>query len=189
MLKVDLRKKYKTLRKALSTTQVDDLSMSIANQLLKLPIWEHSFYHIFLAIEEQKEVNTDYILNILSGKDKHIVISKSDFETGLMRSFLLTDNTVIKKNSYNIPEPVDGIDISNDKIEVVFIPLLAFDKKGNRVGYGKGFYDRFLANCKPETIKIGLSFFEAEAEAEIYDVFDSDVRLDYCVTASELYQF
>ena len=84
MLKADLRKKYNVLRKALSPIQVDDLSMSIANQLLKLPIWEFSFYHIFLAIEEQKEVNTDYILNILSGKDKHIVISKSDFETGLM---------------------------------------------------------------------------------------------------------
>ncbi|CAH8281259.1 5-formyltetrahydrofolate cyclo-ligase [Mariniflexile fucanivorans] len=187
MLKVDLRNKYKTLRKALSTTQVDDLSMSIANQLLKLPIWEYSFYHIFLAIEEQKEVNTEYILNILSGKDKHIIISKSDFETGLMTNFLLTDNTVIKKNSYNIPEPVDGIDISNDKIDVVFIPLLAFDKKGNRVGYGKGFYDRFLTHCKPETIKIGLSFFEAETE--INDVFESDVRLDYCVTADLVYRF
>ncbi|MDO7171052.1 5-formyltetrahydrofolate cyclo-ligase [Mariniflexile sp. AS56] len=187
MLKAELRKQYKTLRNALSTPEVDDFSLSIANQLLKLPIWELSFYHIFLAIEEHKEVNTDYILNILSGKDKHILISKSDFETGLMTHFLLTDNTVIKKNSYNIPEPVDGIEILNDKIEVVFIPLLAFDKKGNRVGYGKGFYDRFLANCKPETIKIGLSFFEAETE--ITNLFESDIRLDYCVTPKEVYKF
>jgi 5-formyltetrahydrofolate cyclo-ligase len=187
MLKAELRKKYKALRNALSTTQIDNLSMNVANQLLKLPVWEFSFYHIFLAIEEQKEVNTDYILNILSGKDKNIVISKSDFETGLMTHFLLTDNIKIKKNSYNIPEPVDGIEISNDKIDVVFIPLLAFDKKGNRVGYGKGFYDRFLANCKPETIKIGLSFFEAETE--ISNVFESDVRLDYCVTPEKVYNF
>ncbi|MFD0989470.1 5-formyltetrahydrofolate cyclo-ligase [Mariniflexile jejuense] len=187
MLKADLRKKYKSLRNTLSMTQIDNLSMAIANQVLKLPIWEHSFYHIFLAIEEQKEVNTDYILNILSGKDKHIVISKSDFETGLMTNFLLTDNTVIKKNNYNIPEPVDSIEISNEKINVVFIPLLAFDEKGNRVGYGKGFYDRFLANCKPETIKIGLSFFEAETE--INDVFESDIRLDFCVTPENIYRF
>lgn len=187
MTKSDLRKKYKSLRKELSTTQINDFSISIANQLLKLPIWNFYFYHIFLAIEAQKEVNTDYILNILSGKDKHIVISKSNFETGEMINFLLTDSTIIKKNPYNIPEPVDGIEISNDKIEVVFIPLLAFDKKGNRVGYGKGFYDRFLATCKPETIKIGLSFFEAEAE--ITDVFESDVRLDYCVTSIGVYSF
>lgn len=187
MTKNDLRKKYKALRKNLSNTQVDELSLVIANQLLKLPIWEFYFYHIFLAIEEQKEVNTDYILNILSGKDKHIVISKSDFETGLMNHFLLTDNTLIKKNSHNIPEPIDGIEISNNKIEVIFIPLLGFDKKGNRVGYGKGFYDRFLAHCTPETLKIGLSFFEAEAE--ILNVFKSDIRLDYCVTPKTIYTF
>ena len=187
MTKKELRKTYKAHRKDLSENQIEDLSLAISNQLLKLPIWNYSFYHIFLAIEEQKEVNTDYILNILSGKDKNILISKSDFNTGNMTHFLLTDNTVIKKNEYNIPEPVAGIEISNDKIEVVFIPLLAFDKKGNRVGYGKGFYDRFLADCKPETVKVGLSFFEAENE--ITDVFESDVRLDYCVTPESVYTF
>lgn len=187
MTKTELRKKYKNLRKNLTESEVDDLSLALANQVLKLDIWKHSFYHIFLTIEEQKEVNTDYILNILSGKDKNILISKSDFETGDMTHFLLTDNTTIKKNKYNIPEPVDGIEILNDKIDVVFIPLLAFDKTGNRVGYGKGFYDRFLANCKPETIKIGLSFFEAETE--ITDVFETDVKLDYCVTPEQVYKF
>ncbi|MGB5419630.1 5-formyltetrahydrofolate cyclo-ligase [Algibacter sp.] len=187
MTKSALRKKYKMLRNGLSEKQKDNRSLSIANQLLKLPIWEFSFYHIFLAIEEKKEVNTDYILNILSGKDKNILISKSDFKTGGMTHFLLTDNTVIKKNHWNIPEPINGIEIANDKIEVVFIPLLAFDKKGNRVGYGKGFYDRFLADCKPETLKIGLSFFEADEE--ITDIFDGDIGLDYCVTANKVYNF
>lgn len=187
MIKSELRKKYKSLRNTLSTAQIDNLSMSVANQLLKLPVWEFSFYHIFLTIEEQKEVNTDYILNILSGKDKNIVISKSDFKSGLMSHYLLTDNTKIKKNSYNIPEPVAGIEILNDKIEVVFVPLLAFDTQGNRIGYGKGFYDRFLADCNPKTIKIGLSLFEAETE--IIEVFESDVKLDYCVTPDKIYNF
>ena len=187
MTKAELRKKYKALRNDLSLDTMDTFSISIANQLIKLPIWEHSFYHIFLAIEEQKEVQTDYILSILSGKDKNILVSKSNFKTGLMRHFLLTDSTKIKKNHYNIPEPVDGIEIFNDKIDVVFIPLLAFDKQGNRVGYGKGFYDRFLVDCKPETVKIGLSFFEAENE--IKDLFEGDIRLDYCVTPEQIYRF
>ena len=69
----------------------------------------------------------------------------------------------------------------------MFVPLLAFDTKGNRIGYGKGFYDRFLADCKPETIKIGLSFFEAEKDFN--DVSKDDVQLDYCVTPEELFQF
>ena len=187
MTKNDLRKTYKTLRSNLSAHEMDDYSLAIANQLLKLPVWEYSFYHVFLAITEQKEINTDYILNILSGKDKNVLISKSDFKTGGMTHFLLTDNTPIKKNKYNIPEPVDGIEIADNKVDVVFIPLLAFDKTGNRVGYGKGFYDRFLAKCKPETIKIGLSFFEAENE--ITDVFDTDVKLDFCVTPVQIYKF
>lgn len=187
MTKKELRQKYKTLRNQLSEAQIDDFSMAIANQLLKLAIWEHSFYHIFLSIEEKKEINTDYILNILSGKDKHIVVSKCDFKTGALTNYLLTDSTAIKKNSYGIPEPIEGIEILNDKIEVVFVPLLAFDKQGNRVGYGKGFYDRFLSDCKPETLKIGLSVFEAEDE--ITDAFDGDIPLDYCVTPHQLYAF
>ena len=81
MNKAELRKKYKMLRNSLSLEKIDDLSIDIANRALKLPIWEHSFYHIFLSIEEHKEINTDYLLNVLAGKDKNIVISKSDFKT------------------------------------------------------------------------------------------------------------
>ncbi|WP_066222300.1 5-formyltetrahydrofolate cyclo-ligase [Formosa haliotis] len=187
MTKSELRSLYKAKRKALAIETCDDFSLDISNQLLSLPIWDKSFYHIFLTIEEQKEINTEYILNILSGKDKNIVISKSDFKTGLMHQFLLTDATTIKKNAYNIPEPVDGIPIPNTSIDVVFIPLLAFDKKGNRIGYGKGFYDRFLKACKPGVIKIGLSFFEAEDT--ISDVYDTDIPLDYCVTPKRIYTF
>lgn len=187
MKKSEFRKKYKTLRQQLSESQIEDYSLKIANQLLKLNIWDKSFYHIFLTIEEQKEINTEYILNILAGKDKNIVISKSNFEDFSMTHVLLTDSTKIKKNSYNIPEPIDGFVIASENIDVVFVPLLAFDKIGNRVGYGKGFYDRFLADCKPGTIKIGLSFFKAEKEISYSD--ENDVILDYCVTPEEIYLF
>ena len=187
MIKSELRHLYKKRRQQLSTERIDEQSLAIANQLLQLDIWNHSFYHIFLSITEHKEVDTDYILNILSGKDKNIIISKSDFNTLKMTHFLLTDNTVIKKNEWNIPEPVDGIEIASNKIDVVFVPLLAFDKQGNRVGYGKGFYDKFLSECKPKTIKIGLSFFEAEENID--DVFETDIKLDYCVTPNNIYHF
>jgi len=188
MTKAELRITYRLKRKKLSDTELDDYSLEIANQLLQLDIWNFSFYHVFLTIIEQGEINTDYILNILSGKDKNIVLPKSDFKKGVLQNFLLTDSTTIKKNKYNIPEPVDGIPIPAENIEVVFIPLLAFDKNGNRVGYGKGFYDTFLASCKPETIKIGLSFFEAETRI-ISDIFEGDIALDYCVTPKQVYRF
>lgn len=187
MTKSELRKKYKALRQHLTPNQVEDLSLHIANRLLQLPIWDASFYHLFLSIEEHKEVNTEYILNILSGKDKNSVISKSNFNTREMTHYLLTDSTRIKKNEWHIPEPIDGIIIESSKIEVVFVPLLACDKTGQRVGYGKGFYDKFLASCKPETIKIGLSYYDVEDPIE--DVSTEDVRLDHLVTPQMTYSF
>lgn len=187
MLKKELRAKYKALRNQLSENDVEEMSLAIANNVLTLPIWEKTYFHIFLPILEHKEVNTEFILHLLSGKDKEIVISKSDFETRNMTHFLLTDNTKIKKNHYNIPEPVDGLEVPTIKIDVVFVPLLAFDKSGHRAGYGKGFYDKFLKECKTQTIKIGLSFFETEDKIE--DVFENDVKLEYCVTPKEVYTF
>jgi 5-formyltetrahydrofolate cyclo-ligase len=187
MNKTELRQKYKALRNLLSENEVEEMSLAIANKILILPLWEKTYFHIFLPITEQKEVNTEFILHILSGKDKEIIVSKADFATRNMTHFLLTDNTKIKKNEYNIPEPVDGIEVPSNKIDVVFVPLLAFDKKGHRVGYGKGFYDKFLSECKPDAIKIGLSFFEPEEL--ITDVFEGDIKLDYCVTPNSIHSF
>ena len=149
-----LRSKYKVLRQSLTQEEIEDKSLAIANQLLRMDtvpslrlVWDKLYYHLFLTIEEQKEINTEYILQILAGKDKEIVISKCEFATLGMTHFLLTDNTKIKKNSYKVPEPVDGLEVPDAKIDVVFVPLLAYDKQGNRVGYGKGFYDNFLSKC------------------------------------------
>jgi 5-formyltetrahydrofolate cyclo-ligase len=187
MLKKYAREKMKEARKLLSYEEIEEKSAAIANQLLKLDLWDNTYFHIFLPIETQKEVNTEYILHILQGKDKEIVLSKSDFKTTSMTPFLLTDNTKIKKNDYSIPEPVNGLQVPTKMIEVVFVPLLAYDKQGNRVGYGKGFYDKFLSQCSDDVIKIGLSFFEPEELIE--DVFEDDVTLDFCVTTDHIYAF
>ncbi|NDP26139.1 MAG: 5-formyltetrahydrofolate cyclo-ligase [Flavobacterium sp.] len=187
MLKKQIRAKYKALRNQLSENDLEEMSLAIANKVLTLPIWEKNYFHIFLPITEHNEVNTEFILHLLSGKDKEIVVSKSDFETREMTHFLLTDNTKIKKNEYNIPEPIDGLEVPVNKIDVVFVPLLAFDKSGHRAGYGRGFYDKFLIECKPEIIKIGLSFFEPEENID--DVFENDVKLNYCVTPNKIYEF
>jgi 5-formyltetrahydrofolate cyclo-ligase len=187
MFKKELRKKYKDLRQQLTSLEIEEMSLDIANNLLKLNVWNKTYFHLFLTIEEQKEINTEFILHILQGKDKEIVISKSDFSSLEMMHYLLTDNTKFQKNEYNIPEPIDGLEVPISKIDVVFVPLLAFDIKGNRVGYGKGFYDKFLTNCKSETIKIGLSFFEAETQIE--DFSENDIRLDFCVTPEKIYAF
>ena len=187
MTKKELRKKYRRLRNNFSLKQIDDFSLQIANQALQLPIWHFENYHVFLSIQEHKEVQTDVLLNILSGKDKNIIVSMSDFETRKMINVLLTDNVIIKKNEWNIPEPQNGITINNKIIDVIFVPLLAYDTKGNRIGYGKGFYDTFLAACKPNVIKVGLSFFKPETT--ISDTAPHDIKLDYCITPENIYTF
>ena len=187
MTKEQLRSKYKSLRKTLDHAQKEDFSLAIANKLLDLDIWKSAYYHLFLTIDTKNEIDTDYILHILQGKDKHVVISKSNFSDYSLSHYLLTDSTVLKLNSFNVPEPEDGIEVTVNQIEVVFIPLLAFDLAGNRVGYGKGYYDRFLSACNATTLKIGLSYFDAEPI--ITDIGTDDVKLDYCVTPHQIYRF
>lgn len=186
MGKSQLRISYLEKRKELPLDLIDEFSLKIANQTLVLPIWNRTYYHLFLTISEKKEVNTQFILHILQGREKSVVISKSNFSTNTLQHFLLQENTVLKPSAYGIPEPQNGLEISVDKLDVVFVPLLAFDLNGNRVGYGKGFYDRFLATCQEDAIFIGLSFFEAEKQIE---VSNDDVPLHYCVTPEQVYDF
>lgn len=186
MLKKDLRLHYSELRNKISPQHLLNSSLTIANKLLQLPIWTFENYHIFLPISKKKEVNTSFILSILQGKDKNIILPKVSSESSL-KHYLLTDNTKLQESTWGIPEPVNGIEISPNKIDVVFVPLLVFDKEGNRVGYGKGFYDDFLSKCKSATLKIGLSLFEAENK--ITDVDERDVPLNYCVTPNTIYSF
>ncbi len=181
-----LRKKYVEKRTELSQQDVDDMSIAIANQLLSLPIWKANFMHLFLSIESKKEVNTSYILSVLQGKDKEVIVPKVSSE-GDLEHYVLTDSTPLKNNRWGIPEPISGIRIPENQIEVVFVPLLAFDTQGHRIGYGKGMYDGFLKKCRPDVIKVGLSFFDAEPPFK--ELFSSDIPLNYCVTPKKTYRF
>lgn len=182
-----LRAKYRALRNELSIEDIEDKSLAIANNLSQLPIWENQYFHVFLPIIKLREVNTENILHVLAGKDKDVVLSASDFETRAMAHFLLTDGTKIQVNSYGIPEPVNGLEVPITKIDVVIVPLLAYDLQGNRIGYGKGFYDIFLASCRPDVIKVGVSFFDPEP---IFDgLLETDIALNYCVTPDKVYTF
>src|SRR5690554_4612170 len=135
MDKATLRKTYITRRSALSEKEIEDKSLVIANQALKMPIWDRLYYHIFLSIRGKKEINIEYLLHILQGKDKNICIPvmKSNRE---LKHILLQDNTRISIAKFGVPEPEDGIYVPTEEIQVVFVPLLVYDKKGNRTGYG-----------------------------------------------------
>jgi len=186
MDKSTLRKLYKEKRNALSVEACEQGSLQIANACQKLPLWSYSNFHLFLPIAHHKEVDTEPLLTLLKGRDKDVIVPKME-EDGQLSHFLLTDQTPIRNNALGIPEPQKGIAIQPHQIEVVFVPLLAFDRKGNRIGYGKGYYDRFLAGCKSDVVKVGLSFFKAHDE--FLPTETTDVGLDYVVTPEKIYSF
>lgn len=188
MVKHELRKKYTNLRAKLEPATILEDSVLLANQALRLPIWDFVYFHIFLSALAHKEVDTLPLLTLLQGRDKQVVVPKVIQGTKGMAHYLLTDSTALQMSSWGIPEPVEGIAVAESKMDVVFVPLLAFDAAGQRVGYGKGYYDTFLRTCRKETITVGLSLFEVEPEF-ITDVYEDDVKLQYCITPQNVYTF
>ena len=187
MNKKALRALYKQKRATIPAEQQALLSQQIALQTLQLPIWDKQVFHSFLSITSFGEVDTSYLIGILQEREKTLVVSRTLMETVRMEHFLYDPNQIEANNKWHIPEPQGGIPIKSKEIEVVFVPLLAYDTKGNRVGYGKGFYDNFLEECKADTLKVGLSFFPPEPLIE--GVREGDIPLDYVVTPKEVFEF
>ena len=186
MQKSALRKLYKQKRSALSGQKIDELSKKIA-----LHFCNHfepvDVTHVFMPIKKLKEVNTAFIIDQLHHNDLVTCTSVSDFNTGTMSSIAFTEETEFTTTQFGIPEPIGGPVIDEQQIDRVIVPLLACDTFGNRVGYGKGFYDRFLALCRPDVEKIALSFFELTDD--ISDCIESDIRMNACVTSKEVFHF
>ena len=172
MKKQELRKIYKQKRKALSAVEVENLQENIYQQVFEFNFSSIETIHIFLSIERLLEVNTNPIIDFLLLKNKTIVVSVSDFSTNTLKHFLFDRETKLKISSFGIPEPINGIEIDAKEIDLVFVPLLISDEKRYRVGYGKGFYDRFLAECKSDVKTIGLNFFQSIDTIEDINEFD-----------------
>lgn len=143
-----------------------------------------------MPIADNKEIDTFSVLEYFKEHEPglKVVIPRTNFEKIEMENVLFDpEYTILGRNKYGIPEPIHGRIIPSQNIDVVIMPLLAFDLSGNRVGYGKGFYDRFLESCRPDTRKIGLSFFEPVEKIE--DINEFDKVLDACITPDRIWEF
>jgi 5-formyltetrahydrofolate cyclo-ligase len=183
--KTFLRSHYKKKRFSLTKQEVDDLSQRVCKQLDKLNIWKLKHYHIFISILKYNELDTSSIINKLKSEQKIIIVPK--ISNNELVHIAINDETEFGLNDYGIKEPNDGNHFIIENLDIIFIPLLAFDIEGHRVGYGKGYYDRFLKLTKNSTLKIGLSFFDPINK--ILDIDDNDVKLDYCVTPKQVHKF
>jgi len=191
MKKKDCRRYYKEMRNQLSARQINTMDDLMLIQFQQLPVPIPSVVMTYAPIQKLNEFNpqpvTDYCFFKNPGQQLLYPLMAELDNRFEMIAMLVDDDTVFEPNAYGIDEPVNGRDVAPSSIDMVIVPLLCFDKKGYRVGYGKGYYDRFLKNCRPDCIRVGFSYFDPIESIE--DVNEQDVRLNYCCTHDSIYQF
>lgn len=185
MTKSELRKKYIEKRNALSSDEVISFSQKIFQNFVAafLPKADQNI-HIFLSIEKFKEIDTQFFIDYFLKKNINVFVPRMNDEK--LETVQITPETKFEKNKWGIPEPTNPAS-SNHYFDFVITPLLYCDSQGNRVGYGKGFYDRFFSEINLDTLKIGISFFPPEEKID--DVSEFDISLDYLVTPVEVLSF
>lgn len=110
--------------------------------------------HIFLPILAKKEVDTWLIIQALD-KEVQFVVPRMR-SGGELDHYLLDEQCLVKVNNWGVPEPVQGNLADIVGLDMILVPLIVADKQGHRIGYGKGFYDRFLEKTKVPAIGLSL---------------------------------
>ena len=189
MTKASLRKKYKDNRLLLTQQQKEKFADLVLINFQKIPLPFIDCVHTYIAADILNEIDTTHILKYLRFTNPGLTISvpKINNGNGELDHYIFHDDIIMAINSHGIAEPVQGELVNVADIDLVLTPLLAFDVNGYRVGYGRGFYDKFLAQCRYNVIKVGLSFFEPEEAIE--DVGQYDIPLNYCVTPGGVFDF
>lgn len=187
--KQELRKIYGDKRQVLSPGMKDKLEDLILIQFQRLDIDIPVNIMTFSPLERKNEFSTQLITDYCYFKNPdqvlyYPVMSKTEQS---MTCVAVTDDTLFDTNSYGIDEPIDGTCMLPEEIDWVLLPLLAFDRRGYRVGYGKGYYDGFLKECRDDVVKIGFSYFDPVDR--IADVNRYDKKMDYCITPDDIYRF
>ncbi len=186
MLKAELRKKYMQQRKALSHDEAFLLSEKIFQNFVTYfqPQAEQKI-HIFVPIEKFNEVDTQIFINYFLAQNIRVYVPKIVDEK--LINIEIFGDTLFETNAWGISEPVSNEDSGEHYFHYVITPLLYCDGKGNRVGYGKGFYDALFQSISPETKKIGVNYFDPDDSID--DAWENDIPLDYLVTPTEVLSF
>jgi len=188
MKKPEIRTLLLKRRQSLLPTELHSSSQKIADVFFRSIDLDGVYVlHCFLPIERLGEIDSSIIIGRVWNEHPNVrtVVPRTNFQTGDLESISITPDTELARNHWDVAEPVDSAVIDSELIDIVLVPLLAFDRLGHRVGYGKGFYDRFLKTCRPDCAKVGLSLFPPIDEIE--DVNDGDVVLDSIVTPDGIY--
>ena len=190
MTKSELRSIYLEKRRSLSSDHTSRKSESIAEKFFtEIDLVSVRKLHCFISIPSRAEVDTTLIFERLWQDLSSIktYAPAMNETTGDIDAVEYASATRLKPNKWGINEPVDSEIGDPAAIDLVIVPLLCFDSCGHRVGYGKGYYDRFLRKCRPDCIKAGVSFFPPVDQID--DVHEGDIPLDLCFTPEKTYRF
>jgi 5-formyltetrahydrofolate cyclo-ligase len=188
VLKADLRRQMLERRRQLPAAELAQRSTQVAAHFFDaFDVRAWRTVHVFLPIRRRQELNTWPIIHRLWADYPLVsVVVPVVVANGRLTHRLLTSKTELVENAWGIPEPVQAEEVSPAALDAVLLPLLAFDEQGHRVGYGKGFYDRFLSEC-PQALRIGLSL--EPPVPLIADAWAGDVALHACVTPKRVWRF
>lgn len=189
MTKKELRVKYKARRLALSEKERIKLDDLLLIQFQKLSFENVQVLLSYMPMQHTAEPQTHlfsrYLEHIIPGLQT--AYPRTDFTTNSMQAIAVDEDAEFAMNEFEITEPVGDTIVEPQAIDLVFVPMLIADISGYRVGYGKGFYDRYLQQCKEDIIKISFSYFEPVERID--DVHQLDVPINYCVTPHCIYEF
>ncbi|QJX46485.1 5-formyltetrahydrofolate cyclo-ligase [Hymenobacter taeanensis] len=190
MMKAYIRREFLARRRALSENEVAQRSDRLRKHLIqRFPTDDWQWLHVFLPILQQKEPDTWGIIRefLHAGSSVKLAVPVVQADGRTLRHYHLAPDTQLVDSRWGIPEPVGAAEVQPVQLDAVLVPLLAFDENGHRVGYGKGFYDEFLGQCRPDALRIGLSL--EPPVSRITDSWPGDIRLHACITPEKVWRF
>jgi 5-formyltetrahydrofolate cyclo-ligase len=193
MKKSEIREKALAERKSWTQEKFNLKNSELLNQIKAFmqPLPRNLMLMSFQSMEHTREVMTSPMHSLLINEPyfHQLIFPKIEKNTSQLIPFLTDKKSKFEKSEWGILEPMEetAVRLNPKDVDIIFIPLLALDTNGHRVGYGKGFYDRFLASTKPDVIKIGLSLEEPIEPIE--DINPFDIGLDFAITPKSVYRF
>lgn len=189
MIKSTVRKEYLQKRLDLQEEELQQQIALMAFNFKKIELPPVKFLLSYFPLANRREFDITVCEDILKKQYPSMQVAwpRLEVHSSDMEACLVEKGGLFLKNRFNILEPISGIVIPPEQVDMIFVPLVAFESRGYRVGYGKGYYDRYLARCRPDAVKIGFSFFGPVDAIE--DINEFDVPLNFCITPYRIYEF
>jgi len=185
--KIKLRKQLLNQRDEMKKDEVEKLSKEIMEKLIKLPELRQSKV-VMSYLSFKNEVDTEAIIDWCFNQGKEVVIPYCEMGSNeIIPCKLYPDRRGLEKNKFGIWEPKKDLktSIEIDNIDVIIVPGVGFDNNCNRLGFGGGYYDRFLAKRQRETQAIAICYQNQIVESIPTD--DYDIKMDMVVTESNIF--